>query len=441
MSLPFIAIGVCLLLLGIWSIPPARDYVLMLGVGVLDEWLERWLLPALTLSLCCLFYLVSRHEAVKPGGGLNEPPGSPPVSAAALPVPNTDIQTLPGQVTSRDGQDQPSPVSGATIRVGQSQVLSDDQGLFQVPLYPFPKMDSLVQVSHGSHVTRFLRYDDPIVSAHKQIELTPKMRIIVLEAGDSTILQPDDNRQDIIRSNLEGNLECSEIELLADAALRDDIVQRLYQYQEGRALYDTRTIQKVGDFHGATHGVFWSVKRQVNSLQLECKLVSFKTANIVKSVFVQLENENLLSDASAYLAGLLLAQLAEIKILSPKTGTSCGHGLPVEGYALYKPKTWALWLTLLPEGNHRHYPQLKITVQADGSWFASAVYVGPEERVTRAAPFRIYAVLADPQYTKKFSEYLEHGTDKGIEFDPNDNLHYRILDNIKVTRTDSNEGN
>lgn len=441
MTFLFIAIAGCLLVMGIWSIPITREYILALGPGIWDEWLEQWFALVLTLVLASLFFFVVRHDGSKSGGPAEAPiaNSAPDTIISPAPEPSSNIPNLPGQVIARDEYGQVVPLPGVTLKLGQNQTLSDGRGQFQLPLYPIPKSDSLLQVLHDAYVTRFMRYDDPLISAHKPIELTPKMRIIVVEAAVNAVLQTGDSRLNVIRSNLESQLRCNEIEMLADDALREDVIGRLYKNQEGRALYDSRTLQKVGDFHGATHGVFWSVERQTGGLRLECKLVSFKTTQIVQSVSVRLENESLLTDASLYLADLLLAQLAEIKILSPKTGTICTRILPVEGYALYQPKTWTLWLTLLPEGNHRHYPQLKITVQNDGSWFASAVYVGADEPITRTMPFRIYAVLTDPDYTRRITDYLAHNKDEGIEFSPNDAQHYRILDNLRVMRRDTEE--
>ncbi|MCI0558231.1 MAG: hypothetical protein MN733_07025 [Nitrososphaera sp.] len=344
---------------------------------------------------------------------------------------------LKGKIIFRDDRNQTISLSGATIKVGQNDTVSNADGSFEVPLDSSPRGDTLVRVSHDNYISGFLRFDDPIISNRIPIELKPKLRIIVAEARDRGALQLNESQQSTIRTSLEHHLQGDEIELFADGRLRDAIVNKLHQYQEERALYDPQTLQRAGNFHGATHGVFWSVRTHGDRWVFDCKLVSFKTSKIIKTADVSVRSESLLDDESVNLASLLLARLAEIRILSPKTGTNSGHQLSLEGYALYRPKSWTLWITLLPEGNERHYPQRKITVKDDGSWFASSVYVGPEEYVNRPIEFRVYAVLTDPERTIEISRYLETGSNRGLDLNSWSDRQCRILDSIRVTRKDS----
>lgn len=357
--------------------------------------------------------------------------------------PPNDSPTFSSQIVYRDDQNKIVPISGAKIQVGHNDAISSDvNGKFQVPLLSLPNSNTLVRISHDNYVTRFLRFDDPIISSHSLIELAHKMRIIVLEAGERGAVNLSDNQQRELTNNLENYLRATDdLELLVDTSSRNDIIKQLYLFSKGRALYDPATLQQVGNFRGATHGLFWTVIQQKGSLLVECKLVDFKTARIRATADVKIKDENSLenslSNASAYLVDLLLVQLADIKILSPKTGIETGYQLSVEGYALYRPIQWTLYVTLLPDGNSLHYPQQQITVKDDGSWFASSVYVGNPQPVDKPLKYRVYAILIHPNHAAQIEDYLNGKNSTGLNLNALDKNTIRFLDHIEVVRVSS----
>jgi len=164
-----------------------------------------------------------------------------------------------------------------------------------------------------------LRFDDPAVNVDHLIELQPKMRIIVVADSAVSGSSIDEHQQSLVRSALETHIAGGDIELLADDELRNDIVKRLYQYSEGRALYDPQTLQKIGDFHGATHAIFWSVGKKKDVLQVECRLVSLRSSKIENIADVYFEATANLEPAAAYVGDLLLSQLTLASILSPRS--------------------------------------------------------------------------------------------------------------------------
>ncbi len=345
---------------------------------------------------------------------------------------------LHGKVVVRDQHGQPVPVPGAVVKVGMDEGTSDKEGRFAVALSSGDASgDEPVRISHENYVARFLRYDDPDIGREEPIELSPKMRIVVIDASARPGESVGGSDALAFTSALEDPLHCSEIELLADEGQRDDIVTQLHRCQEGRALYDPHTLQRVGDFHGATHGAFWTTAVQGSTWIARCRLVSLTTGKIVADADTVAGDGETVDRVGARLADFVLSQLTEVRILRPKPGATCGHDITVEGYALYRPKGWSLWISLQPDRSALHYPQLKLTVQEDGSWFTSAVYLGTEGRLREPLRARIYGVLTDPECSRQIDAYLVSGANDGLDVNAWDNKRCRVLAHVDVTRDDS----
>lgn len=405
----------------------------------LEGWLPNILAGVFAFLLAVAVWPVTDQTLPCPAPPCITP--SPTPTPTASPSTSPCGRTLLGHIVQKNG---PEPVSGAKIKVGQAEAISNADGSFQVPLCSPPADDTLVRISHADYMNSFHRLDDFTLGNPVKVELEPKLRIIVLDAGEKGTLELNQDQQNVITSNLESQLECDEIGVFAEGNLRSQIIDKLHQFQEERALYDPKTLQRVGEFHGATHGVFYSARRQGGGFQLDSKLVSFKTGRIEKTASIIFEKDDQFSDASLYLANILLSQLAEIEILSPKTGTRTNRLLNVEGFARFRPKMWTLWVTILPINNALHYPQQRVTPKEDGSWFASSVFLGEERPVERPVGFRVYVVFTDPERTAEIDRYLDH-----LTVDPKDNTglnlnawnksHCRILDHIDLVRTDKEE--
>jgi len=338
------------------------------------------------------------------------------------PIPTTDSFT--DQIVYRDNN-QIVPLAGAKIVVGQSEDNSGINGQFSIPFDEKPSGDTLVKISHEKYISRFLRYDDPVIKQQKPIELTEKMRIIVLKSDKSDNSMIHDDLTSNLEDALKSNSNSDQIGVVTDNESRNEIIKQLANYQQGKPLYDPSTLPQVGKFHGATHGLKWIIKKQGVDNQIEIKLENFKTAKI-DATSTETINENAIDSTISSLINSLLFKIADIKILSPKTGSNTGHELNVEGYALYLPKDAYIYTTLLPSGS-RHYPQNKVTVNADGSWI-NTVYVGRNECITRPETMRVNAVLVNQVTANEFDNYLAQGRNNGID------LNTPPKDNIKITR-------
>jgi hypothetical protein len=175
-------------------------------------------------------------------------------------------------------------------------------------------------------------------------------------------------------------------------------------------------------------------------VRLQCRLVSLQTSQIEKSAEVYLKDENQFDAAGRFLAGLLLSQLTQAFILDPNSESSCGRRLSLDGYASYLPSDWTLWITIQPEGNPRHFPQYRLTLQKDGSWYASDVYLGEETQKSSTATFQVYVILADRENTQKIDQYLVTHKSDGLDLNAWDKQGYRALHRIRIKRVSPMSG-
>jgi hypothetical protein len=338
-------------------------------------------------------------------------------------------------------QNTGQPVKGAHIKIGTKESISDDKGAFALKASSGKDQDDFIQIRHTDYEPLFLTLTDPILASSANIKVQKRKRLIVLEFEYSGSTNSIRGSIRTIRNSIESRLtNCQEIVLLAEAK-RDQIVERLYKYQEDRALYDSGTLAKVGNFLGATHGVFGSISELEDGIILECKLIDLESARMIESARVLLDKGNawersLFDKGSSYLADLLISKLTRVIILYPEPGTLSSRQIAVKGYALYLPVRWTLWITILPEGiNSKHYPQKRVTVSDSGQWVAPSVSVGEINISIKQQRFNIYAVMTDEEYTKRFDAYLSRGENEGIDLGETRNNHYRILEHVYVIRS------
>jgi hypothetical protein len=139
---------------------------------------------------------------------------------------------------------------------------------------------------------------------------------------------------------------------------------------------------------------------------------------------------------------MLLAQLCQVTILSPRPNAKVDLTIPVRGYVTFKPESWGLYLSVLPQGVSRHYPQQPITIQEDGSWYAPTVTIGLDKPSQAGRAFLVFPLLVDPAGAARIMDYhrrsdLDNELNDGINLDdprvwPAGS--FRILRSISVTR-------
>ncbi len=307
------------------------------------------------------------------------------------------------------------PIKHAQIKTGQHIAHPNSMGVVEIPVDDMVLPGAVVKITEPNYVTIFLTKES--IVKNKIFYCRKKHRLIVVDweyPANGLLKELTKSKLRSLRSGMESHFSsCQELILLAEGD-RNKIVEELYKIQANRSLYDPETITEVGNFWGATHGVFGEI-RKLSSGKIELKgyLVDLATAKMLTSQSVVVPTLALIDDASTYLADLLISHFTEIKVLQPPSGVQCGSSLCVDGYILFRPLLSRVWLSVLPEGHHLHYPQLPITVEKDGRWTAPSVSVG-DDRIKVPAVFHIKPILADMRVDKEIEDYLKKvKTDKG----------------------------
>jgi hypothetical protein len=325
-------------------------------------------------------------------------------------------------------------IRGATVRYGQLQVTSGWSGSFTLCGPRTSPDDTFVRITHPDFVTRFMRSDDPVFasSSGPSIELAPKKRIIVFDFEGTEDGKPFQTHRDAIRNTLGNQLTyCNEFKRLAEQD-RGKVLKELHRYQQNAALYNKETLVKVGNFYGATHGVYGTVTLRGGAVLLECTLLNLSTLHEENYATVEVPSLAFVRQGCEILADQLVSQMTAITILAPANGISCGTVIAVRGYAVYCPRRWTPWVSLQPVGNAAHYPQLRISFEPDGFWSASAVHVGDGTPRTEPAGFDVYALIAGPETTMDIVDYLKAGKNEGMTLSPWQPELYRLLSHINV---------
>jgi hypothetical protein len=423
--------GACVALAFLWSIPPFREYFSGWLPNPLDDFAERWLGAFLSAAVAVLFFL-----GVSKIGVSGPPDGRPPEICCGQPKsppkpPNSSGPFLTGCVVTRDPSRKLAPVTTGKARIGQNESDLTPDGCFQVALPDSPQPDSLLEIESAHYLNRFLRLDDKTLAQRKPIELESKKRIIVLpaRASDRNAVSADE-----IRQGLENQLAQDEIDLVSDPKQRDAVVDLLYNYQQNGALYDPKTLARVGNFFGASDGAFWSLKRGDGSFTIKCRLIDLTTANIEYTVDANFPNSMPLLGAAEATADMLLSKMARAGILDPKDTVDVDRKISVTGFAVNVPKTWTLWIAILPDGNDMFFPQRRLSAHGDQSFHAPDVYAGPDGILDKQIRFSIYTVLADPEYSQTIQAYIDNQVQSGLAMNSWNKTRCRLLGHIAVVR-------
>jgi hypothetical protein len=267
-------------------------------------------------------------------------------------------------------------------------------------------------------------------------ERQAELRVVIIETGGANAeTYPADFRKRV-EAQLARHFRTAGIGLLAGDELRARLLLELQRNQEARALYDPATLQGIGDFYGATHGVFWTIGKVDDGWQVDCKLVRFKTAEVIASATALVKDGESLSAGVQTLGDALLSEIAEVAILTPTEYNVCGRRIVVQGRAKYVPRNWTLWLSLLPDTVSMHFPQRPVTVERNAEWTAPDVYLG-EETIAHPLRFHIFAILVDAAYSETIKNYIASGSNVGLDIASWPREHCKIISHVTVTRTAS----
>jgi len=406
----------------LWAFDSPREH--LHDLLYLNDESERYITIGLPVALLCCFlwlgYILIKNQGTQQVALFDQKVSRGIVAASVV---RGEVRTDAGAI-----------LADAMAKIGQDEARTDNHGVFELSLSSHPLPETLVRISHDGYITRFFRYDDPIITERHSIGLQPKIRLIVLERGASDGASQSDALK-MLRSSLEANLKCNEIEILATPEIRDDVLRQLAEYQRERALYDAAMVQNIGKFHGASHAVFYRItKKEEGRWYLESVLVNLATTKVMATSNLSFSDRDELAVVANIVAAHLLADLTTVTILSPKGGSHWERQVRVEGFVAYLPAAWKLCLTLEPHGLSAHFPQEQPTINDDGSWFGSEVYLGEPEPLSHPLTFRINAMVTHGEQSIVIATYLSNRQSGGLRREALKSGEYKILDHIDILR-------
>jgi hypothetical protein len=214
----------------------------------------------------------------------------------------------------------------------------------------------------------------------------------------------------------------------------DQLVQELHRQQRMTPLHNKETMVRIGNFTGATAGLFGAVHSTGRgSVGIQAELIDLSTSEVLASARAEIRKESALESAVDWLADQILATLTTAEIESPRDGAPCGRQITVKGHAKFVPETWRIWVTVAPSLNGHHYPQKRLSPEADGSWFSHSIYAGDEGNSrSQQQLFTLCVVLVDEQADERLGRAV--GTD--LQLDDFGDKHCRMLAHIDLSRSD-----
>lgn len=353
----------------------------------------------------------------------------PPTTESRLPSPTRSI-VLRFRVID---QAKRAPIPGVDAAVNNVTATSDTSGVLTIAASSRLSDDAIVRFSHGDYVRRFERLGN--IAEGSAIAMRPKMRVLAI--ATTTDGPSADGAADgqLLLNQFEAGFLRDGVEQLPNERDRKRIVEQLYKFSEGRALYDPKTLQHVGEFHGATHGVFLTT-RSGREQKAMARLVDFKTSQVTQIVEMPIGGEGA-SNAGHLLAEQLLAEIAELEILTPIDDIVCGRQVTLQGSSRFLPEGWNMWISVQPVGNPWHFPQLPVSLLKDGRWIASDVSLGEAVQKQPKQAFNVYVLLTNPERSIAIKHYLEgasNGHNTGTNLNLWDKRSYKLLGSITISR-------
>jgi len=329
------------------------------------------------------------------------------------------------------------PIEGALISAGGYTAHSEIDGTFVLEL---PEQldhggERLLIVTHCHYVS-----DTRMLADYKDgspITLEPRRRVTFAAFRGSLAGEEFAASRRAIADAIQNRLsKVSEFEV-KDEEIRDDIIRRLFAMQQGRSVYDKKTLVEVGKERFASHGVFGSVSRSGDGVALTCALANFRTGNTEKFASIVVASTSQLGDATEYLVDQLIAQLCEVTILSPRDGARRGREAQVQGSIKFFPDSWELKLSVKPHRATGHFFQDGITPEAHGIWSTTNVHLGSGRPEENGDQFDVYPLLVSPMGLEPNAGPRSGARSPGgIEFDQIERRYVRVFKRVTLTLSD-----
>lgn len=347
-----------------------------------------------------------------------------------------DNVSVTGRVVVR-AEGKEVPIEGALVSAAGYTAHSEIDGTF---VLEFPDQldlggERLLTVTHDHYVSAACVLAD--YRDGTPITLEPKRRITFAAFRGSLAGEEFAASRRAIADAIHNRLSKVREFEVKDEEIRDDIIRRLFSIQQGRSVYDLKTLTEVGRERAASHGVFGSVSRTDDGVALSCALANFGTGITERFASIIVPSTTQLGVATEYLVDQLISQLCEIQILSPLDGARCAREARVQGSIRFCPDSWELKLSVKPHRATGHFFQDGITLEDRGIWSTTNVHLGsgrPEEDGDR---FDVYPLLVSPMGLESEPGARSGATSPGgIEFDQIERRYLKVFKKVTLTLSD-----
>jgi hypothetical protein len=393
-------------------------------------------LTALAIPVCAglSWYFLAAPPAAPPAGTV------PPATVAAPqpaeePLPETvpdreGVAVLRGRVLDRSSR---KPIADAVVRLDQDEAHSGADGTFALTLSA-PSGTSLCRVTHDDYQTDVVAVQEKSLARRLTVRLQPRKRLLVAELEGTS---PGEGKR--FRRILENRFaRCKELALVSEDVR--PLIRQFVRYQNGRVIFARDKVPRP-KLLPASYVVFSSLGGRGGRERVECTLVELETGAIKASTSTRVERPRELARAVEELADRLVAHLCEIRILCKISTTPRNHVITLKGFAPFRPDNWMLWISVLPHGTSRHYPQQPVTWGEDGIWIADSVAIGGGDFLRTPVQFTVFAALVDQELNGVIETYHKEcaagrRANEGLDLTKWMPSSCRLLDKDEVIRCD-----
>jgi len=307
------------------------------------------------------------------------------------------------------------PISQAEVTIGKEKSYTASSGEFRISTKVFDSnIDITVKKSGFSEWTDFLETEQ--LTENIKVKLTPKIRIFLADftsEDESSSLKPYETK--LPQTMKSAFVECNDMEVVARGENLQKILEEIEYEKNLNELFNPKEIVQTGKMFGANYAITGKIFQMKNTIQIQTEMLNMKYATTELQKDVVVENQDYLLDAARFLSLEMVAKIVAVKIADIKYSHYDYRQIEVEGTNSCIPEGWVIWISVLPSGTDRHYPQVYATVDKE-NWIAPSIYLGDEGKPEdRERLYHIYAILADQDAHKQFLEYIDTQNYEGLK--------------------------
>ena len=326
-------------------------------------------------------------------------------------------RTITGTVNNAFDEE---PVAGADVSIGKYETSSLSNGKFRLTFNDYGQ-DKEIHIAGDDFFDWSDLVSEEMLKTPLDVSLRPKVRVLLweplIETEDS---QGMDALGTAITSALDQQFtDCDEIEVVLFGTELQQALEALGQPGRFPELYDMNQAVTIGQFIGANRLVLPKIQETSDGFELSAIMMDLRLGTQVESSTKVFAESAPTQIEVKELAASLIAKLTSIAI-KEVSGNPSGdwiidisdRSIAMSGITSCVPAEHVIWVTVVPEGTNKHYPQVRAQI-AGRRWNAPSIYIGKDGEYGRI--FNVYVILAPPDVNAVFEEYVSRGDTHGLK--------------------------